>query len=201
MRTSARKARLVCDHIRGKSVDEARAILALHARAPWRATGASCSSRRSPTPSTTTSCVGDDLRVAEAYADEGPTLKRFRPRAMGRATRIRKRTSHLTITLTPKDASAKQNGSEEFIPSRCAWATSTTGSRTGSTRALRRLPGRGRPHPRAHHRQARARRPVGHHDPQGRQRGRDQHPHGAAGHRDRQVRVARSTRCAATCTG
>ena len=43
----------------------------------------------------------DDLVVQEAYADEGPTLRRFRPRAMGRATAIRKRTSHLTITLTP----------------------------------------------------------------------------------------------------
>ena len=48
--------------------------------------------------------VGDDLRIAAVYADEGPTLKRFRPRAMGRATRIRKRTSHLTITLTPKES-------------------------------------------------------------------------------------------------
>ena len=46
--------------------------------------------------------VGEELRVAAAYADEGPTLKRFRPRAMGRATRIRKRTSHLTIMLAPK---------------------------------------------------------------------------------------------------
>ena len=44
----------------------------------------------------------DDLIVRDAYADEGPTIKRFRPRAMGRATSIRKRTSHLTITLTPK---------------------------------------------------------------------------------------------------
>jgi ribosomal protein L22 len=47
--------------------------------------------------------VADDLRIREVYADEGPTLKRFRPRAMGRATQIRKRTSHLTITLTPKE--------------------------------------------------------------------------------------------------
>ena len=48
--------------------------------------------------------LGDDLRIASVTADEGPTLKRFRPRAMGRATRIRKRTSHLTITLTPKES-------------------------------------------------------------------------------------------------
>ena len=47
--------------------------------------------------------VGDDLVIKEAYADEGPTIKRFRPRALGRATRIRKRTSHLTVTLTPKE--------------------------------------------------------------------------------------------------
>jgi len=46
--------------------------------------------------------LGEDLVVQAVYADEGPTLKRFQPRAMGRATRIRKRTSHLTITLTPK---------------------------------------------------------------------------------------------------
>ena len=44
--------------------------------------------------------VGDELVVGRAYVDEGPTLKRYRPRALGRATRIRKRTSHMTITLT-----------------------------------------------------------------------------------------------------
>ena len=48
--------------------------------------------------------VGEELRIAAVHADEGPTLKRYRPRAMGRATRIRKRTSHLSITLTPKES-------------------------------------------------------------------------------------------------
>jgi len=47
--------------------------------------------------------VGEDLYIKAVHADEGPTIKRFRPRAMGRATRIRKRTSHLTILLTPKE--------------------------------------------------------------------------------------------------
>ena len=48
--------------------------------------------------------IGDELRIHAVKADEGPTLKRFQPRAMGRATKIRKRTSHLSITLTPKDS-------------------------------------------------------------------------------------------------
>src|ERR687887_294848 len=47
--------------------------------------------------------VGDDLYVKEIYADEGPPLKRFRPRAQGRAYRVRKRTSHLTVALAPKE--------------------------------------------------------------------------------------------------
>ena len=102
VRTSARKARLVCDHIRGKSVDEAFAILAHTTRAvseDWRKLLQSAVANAEHNHE----LLGDDLRIASVKADEGPTLKRFRPRAMGRATRIRKRTSHLTITLTPKD--------------------------------------------------------------------------------------------------
>jgi ribosomal protein L22 len=103
VRTSARKARLVCDHIRGKDVVEARAILAFTPRAaakPWLKLLESAVANAEHNHE----LVGDDLKIAAVHADEGPTLKRFRPRAMGRATRVRKRTSHLTITLTPKES-------------------------------------------------------------------------------------------------
>jgi ribosomal protein L22 len=103
VRTSARKARLVCDHIRGKDVNEARAILAFTPRGAataWRKLLDSAIANAEHNHE----LVAEDLKIAAAFADEGPTLKRFRPRAMGRATRIRRRTSHLTITLTPKES-------------------------------------------------------------------------------------------------
>ena len=103
VRTSARKARLVCDHIRGKDVAEARAILAFTTRGaakPWIKLLESAVANAEHNHE----LVGEDLRIVAVHADEGPTLKRYRPRAMGRATRIRKRTSHLTITLTPKES-------------------------------------------------------------------------------------------------
>jgi ribosomal protein L22 len=102
VRSSARKARLVCDHIRGKSVEEARAILAFTPRAvarDWSKVLESAVANAEHNHE----LDGDRLLVKAAHADEGPTLKRFRPRAMGRATPIRKRTSHLTILLTPKE--------------------------------------------------------------------------------------------------
>jgi ribosomal protein L22 len=102
VRSSARKARLVCEHIRGKSVDEARAVLRYTPRAVARDWSKLLESAVANAEHNH-ELVGDDLRIEEAYADEGPTLKRYRPRAMGRATRIRKRTAHLTITLTPKE--------------------------------------------------------------------------------------------------
>ncbi len=102
VRSSSRKARLVCDNIRGKSVEDARAILALTPRAiarDWSKLLESAVANAEHNHE----LVGEDLYVKAVHADEGPTIKRFQPRAMGRATKIRKRTSHLTILLTPKD--------------------------------------------------------------------------------------------------
>jgi len=102
VRSSARKARFVCDHIRGKSVEEARAILAHTPRAVARDWSKLLESAIANAENNH-ELVGEDLLIKAVHADEGPTIKRFRPRAMGRATRIRKRTSHLTILLTPKE--------------------------------------------------------------------------------------------------
>ncbi len=101
VRTSARKARLVSGHLRGKSVQDARAILAFTPREVARDWSKLLESAVANAESNH-ELLEADLIVRDAYADEGPTIKRFRPRAMGRATAIRKRTSHLTITLTPK---------------------------------------------------------------------------------------------------
>jgi ribosomal protein L22 len=102
VRSSARKARLVADNVRGKSVQEARAILAHTPRSVARDWSKLLESAIANAENNH-ELVGDELKVHAITADEGPTLKRFRPRAMGRATRIRKRTSHLTIQLTPKE--------------------------------------------------------------------------------------------------
>jgi ribosomal protein L22 len=103
VRTAPRKARLVIDHIRGKPVDEAIAILQHTPRAASRDVLKLLNSAIANAENNH-ELVADDLKVGRAVVDEGPTLKRFRPRALGRATRIRKRTSHMTITLTAKDS-------------------------------------------------------------------------------------------------
>jgi ribosomal protein L22 len=102
VRSSARKARLVCDHIRGKSVPEARALLSFAPRGvakDW----AKLLDSAVANAENNHELVADELHVTVVYADEGPTLKRFTPRAMGRATPIHKRTSHLTIMLGNKE--------------------------------------------------------------------------------------------------
>jgi len=109
VRSSARKARLVTDLIRGRSVPEARTILAFSSRAVakdvekvLRSAVANAESRPD------LHWEGDELVVAAAYADEGPTLKRWRARARGRVARIRKRTCHITIELAqgPSESAA-----------------------------------------------------------------------------------------------
>jgi ribosomal protein L22 len=99
VRTSARKARMLSGHLRGRSVQDARAILAFAPREVARDWSKLLESAVANAENNH-ELLEDDLIVREAYADEGPTIKRFRPRALGRATSIRKRTSHLTITLT-----------------------------------------------------------------------------------------------------
>jgi large subunit ribosomal protein L22 len=98
VRTSARKARLVLEHIRGKPASEATTILAFQTRAAARDAGKALASAIANAENNNGHDV-DDLFVLTAVADEGPTLKRWRPRARGRVNRIRKRTCHITITL------------------------------------------------------------------------------------------------------
>ena len=107
VRTSARKARLVLDHIRGRSVPEARSVLAFSERAVARDIELVLRSAVANAEANH-GLIGDDLVVSAAYADEGPTLKRWRPRARGRVARIRKRTCHITVKVAarPEDAVA-----------------------------------------------------------------------------------------------
>ncbi|MEA2235231.1 MAG: large subunit ribosomal protein [Solirubrobacteraceae bacterium] len=101
VRCAPRKARLVIDHIRGKDIDQARAILLHTPRAASRDVLKLLDSAIANAENNH-DLVADDLKIGKAYVDEGPTLKRFRPRALGRATQIRKRTSHMTIELVSK---------------------------------------------------------------------------------------------------
>jgi large subunit ribosomal protein L22 len=98
VRMSARKARVVLDHIRDRSVPEARTILAFTPRVAAREIERVLRSAVANAESAH-ALEGDELVIEAAYADEGPTLKRWRARARGRANRIRKRTCHITIVL------------------------------------------------------------------------------------------------------
>jgi ribosomal protein L22 len=99
VRSAPRKARLVMDHIRGKEVEQARAILT---HAPRAVAGDILKLLNSAIANAESAYeLGpDELRIVKAFVDEGPTIKRYRPRALGRATPIKKRTSHMTIELT-----------------------------------------------------------------------------------------------------
>ena len=100
VRVSPRKARLVAEHIRGRSVPEARTVLAFTQRAAAKEIekvlrSAVANAETNPN----LNWNGDDLMVSTVYVDEGPTIKRWRARARGRVARIRKRTCHITIKV------------------------------------------------------------------------------------------------------
>src|SRR5205809_5222434 len=99
---SPRKARLVTEHVRGRTVPEARTVLAFTPRAAAREIEKVLGSAVANAESAH-ALDGDELFIEAAFADEGPTLKRWRPRARGRVNRIRKRTCHITVVLAPAE--------------------------------------------------------------------------------------------------
>ncbi len=102
VRVAPRKARLVADQIRGMPVDEARTLLAFSSRGAARDL-ANLLDSAAANAEANHELVADDLRITDVRVDEGPTLKRWRARARGRATRIDKKTSHISVALTPTD--------------------------------------------------------------------------------------------------
>ena len=105
VRSSPRKARLVVDHIRGESVEDARLFLQFTARHVGRDVAKVVESAVANAEHNF-ELDADDLHIVKAFVDEGPTLKRWRPRAKGRATQILKRTSHITVVVS--DVPAKE---------------------------------------------------------------------------------------------
>ncbi len=102
VRVTPMKARRVVDLIRGRSAAEAQAILRYAPQAASEPVGKVLDSAIA-NATNNHDLQADKLVVAEARIDEGPTMKRFRPRAQGRAYRIRKRTSHITIVVAEND--------------------------------------------------------------------------------------------------
>lgn len=102
VRVAPRKARLVADQIRGMHIDRARALLEFSPRGAARDIRKLIDSAASNAENNH-DLIADEMRVAEITVDEGPTLRRFRPRALGRATPINKRTSHIAVALSPEE--------------------------------------------------------------------------------------------------
>ena len=100
VRIAPRKARLVADQVRGLHIEKARALLQFSPRGAARDIQKLIDSAAANAENNH-DLIGDEMRVSSITVDEGPTLRRFRPRAMGRATPINKRTSHIAVALTP----------------------------------------------------------------------------------------------------
>jgi large subunit ribosomal protein L22 len=117
VRTSPRKARLVVDNIRGRTVPEARTVLAFTSRAAARDVEKVLKSAVANAEANH-GLIGDELVVSAAYVDEGPTLKRWRARARGRVARIRKRTCHITVKLAPATAAVSAPPRAKTVPAK-----------------------------------------------------------------------------------
>ena len=100
VRIAPRKARLIADQVRGLHIEKARALLQFSPRGAAEDIHKLIDSAAANAENNH-DLIGDEMRVASITVDEGPTLRRFRPRAMGRATPINKRTSHIRVALTP----------------------------------------------------------------------------------------------------
>jgi large subunit ribosomal protein L22 len=102
VRVAPRKVRLVADQIRGMSVPDARTLLQFSTRT---AAGdiAKLLDSAAANAENNHDLVAEDLEISAITVDQGPTLKRWRPRARGRATRIDKKTCHISVALTPTD--------------------------------------------------------------------------------------------------
>jgi ribosomal protein L22 len=102
VRIAPRKARLIADQVRGMHIEQARALLQFSPRGAAQDIQKLINSAAANAENNH-DLIGDEMRVASITVDEGPTLRRFRPRAMGRATPINKRTSHIAVALTPAE--------------------------------------------------------------------------------------------------
>ncbi len=102
VRVAPRKVRLVADQVRGKQIDEARALLRFSTRSAARDVAKLIDSAAANAENNH-DLVADDMLISEITVDDGPTLKRYQPRALGRATKIDKRTSHIAVALTPEE--------------------------------------------------------------------------------------------------
>jgi ribosomal protein L22 len=102
VRVAPRKARLIANQVRGMHIEQARALLEFSPR------GAAEDIRKlidsaAANAENNHDLIGDEMRISEITVDEGPTLRRFRPRALGRASRINKRTCHIAVALSPEE--------------------------------------------------------------------------------------------------
>ncbi len=102
VRVAPRKARLIADQVRGMHIEQARALLEFSPR------GAAEDIRKliesaAANAENNHDLIADEMLISEITVDEGPTLRRYRPRALGRASRINKRTCHIAVALSPEE--------------------------------------------------------------------------------------------------